>query len=176
MKLFRWSVEAEPDKPWSGNMVLECGGDGPRLNYPHSSYSSCSMRWVSRAKDAQGEPLTVRVPVEHKRVYPASGAFIAAGRRYTALEQLYTEHDQYKTWCRDCYGREVLYLAERFPCFDSSDFETEDRFYRWFFLRQNDKLTRVHFTDTTGKIFVTEDVKYLEHNIWSLMGYFGYFK
>ncbi len=175
MRLFGKAAAPGPDLPWSGKMIPQSCGEGPRLNYPLASYSSFRLRWVSLAKDAQGAPLSVREPAETSRTYPASGSFTAAGRRYTSLEQLFTEHDSYKTWCRDCYGREVLYLAERFPCFDSHDFANEDRFHRWFFLRQNDRLTRVHFTDTTGKIYVTEDVKYIEYNMWSLMGIFGYF-
>lgn len=176
MKLFGKKAGAAPDLPWSGKMYPEPCGEGPRLNYPLSSYSSHLLRWVSREKDADGAPLKVRTPVESTRTFSVNGGFTAAGRHYDSLEQLYVEYDSTKTWCRDCYGREVLYLAERFPCFDSCDFENEDRFYRWFFLRQNDRLTRIHHTDTTGKIYVTEDLRSIERNMWSLMGICGYFK
>lgn len=176
MKLFGKKAGAAPDLPWSGDMYPEPCGEGPRLNYPLSSYSSYAIRWVSREKGADGAPLKVRTPVESTKAFSLSGGFTAAGRHYNSLEQLYVEHDSTKTWCRDCYGREVLYLAERFPCFDSCDFENEDRFYRWFFLRQNDRLTRIHHTDTTRKIYVTEDVGSIERSMWSLMSMFGYFK
>ena len=176
MKLFGKKAGAAPDLPWSGKMYPEPCGEGPRLNYPLSSYSSHLLRWVSREKDADGAPLEVRTPVESTRTFGVNSGFTAAGRHYDSLEQLYVEYDSTKTWCRDCYGREVLYLAERFPCFDSCDFENEDRFYRWFFLRQNDRLTRIHHTDTTGKIYVTEDLRSIERNMWSLMGFCGYFK
>lgn len=176
MKLFGKKAGTAPDLPWSGKMYPEPCGEGPRLNYPLSSYSSHLLRWVSREKDADGAPLKVRTPFESTRTFSVNGGFTAAGRHYDSLEQLYVEYDSTKTWCRDCYGREVLYLAERFPCFDSCDFENEDRFYRWFFLRQNDRLTRIHHTDTTGKIYVTEDLRSIERNMWSLMGICGYFK
>lgn len=70
----------------------------------------------------------------------------------------------------------MLYLAERFPCFDSHDFTYENRFYRWLFLRENDRLTRVYHEDETGSVYVTEDVKYLEEPRWREMLRLDYFE
>lgn len=175
MSIFRRNAAAEPDLPWSGRMVLTVTGSGPKVDYPNSCYSSSKLLWVSRESSDDGSPLQSRTPSEHSTVFNYAGGFKAAGRSYSALEQLFVEHDDTKTFCRDCYGREVLYLAERFPCFDSYDYANETRFYRWFFLRQNDRLTRIHYTDETNKIYVTEDVLYLESGLWSQMCRYGYF-
>lgn len=163
-------------RPWSGEMAPEVCGSGPKLDYPRSMYSSVNLRWASLERDAEGRPVRVREPSESRRTYPVSSGFTAAGMRYRDIRQLYVEHDRYKTFCRDVYGREVLYLAERFPCFDSHDYATETRFYRWFFLRQDDRLTRIHYTDETDKIYVTEDVQYLEEGLWAQMRYHRYFE
>lgn len=163
-------------EPWSGEMVLEAAGPGKRAGYKLASYSTVALRWVSRERGADGGPLRVREPHESTVKYSLAGGFTAAGRRYGTLSELFTEHDKTKTFCRDRCGREVLYLAERFPCFDSHDFACENRFYRWLFLRENDRLTRVYHEDETGSVYVTEDVKYLEEPRWREMLRLGYFE
>lgn len=166
----------EQTQPWSGELVLEAAGPGRRAGYRLASYSTVALRWVSRGRGDDGEPLRLREPRESTVSYTLAEGFTAAGRRYGSLEELYTEHDKTKTFCRDRYGREVLYLAERFPCFDSCDYDCENRFYRWFFLRENDRLTRVYYEDETEKVHVTEDVQYLEEPRWREMLRLGYFE
>ena len=151
----------EPD------MAPERVGDGRRVDYRQSSYASCRIRWASRELDAEGAPLQVREPHERTRTFPVPGGFTAAGRSYAGLEELYVETDAAKTFCRDRYGRQVLYYTELFPCFDSFDYATETRRYRWFLLREGGKLTRIHYTDETNRLYVTEDVEYLENKLWS---------
>lgn len=163
-------------KPWSGEMVLEKIGPGGHNGYRHAIYSTVAVRWVSRARRDDGEPLRVREPHESTASYTLADGFTAAGQRYGSLQELYTEYDKTKTFCRDRYGREVLYLAERFPCFDSHDYAYEKRFYRWFFLRENDRLTRVYYEDETKKVYVTEDVQYLEEPRWREMLRLEYFE
>ena len=161
-KLKRALFPVETTEPWSGEMVLEAAGPGKRAGYKLASYSTVTLRWVSRERGADGKPLRVREPHESTVKY--------------ALSELFTEHDKTKTFCRDRCGREVLYLAERFPCFDSHDFAYENRFYRWLFLRENDRLTRVYHEDETGSVYVTEDVKYLEEPRWREMLRLDYFE
>ena len=163
-KLKRALFSVETTEPWSGEMVLEAAGPGKRAGYKLASYSTVALRWVSRERGADGEPLRVREPHESTVKYALAGGFTAAGRRYGALSELFTEHDKTKTFCRDRYGREVLYLVERFPCFDSHDFAYENRFYR------------VYHEDETGSVYVTEDVKYLEEPRWREMLRLDYFE
>ena len=117
----------------------------------------------------------VREPRETTRTYPTYLGFTAAGKHYRSIRQLYARHDETLTWCRDIYGLEVLYLAERFPCFDSEDFLYEKRFYRFFFLREGEKLTRVQYTDESNTVTVTEDVANLERQWMEKFQSLGYF-
>ena len=155
-KLKRALFSVETTEPWSGEMVLEAAGPGKRAGYKLASYSTVALRWVSRERGADGEPLRVREPHESTVKYALAGGFTAAGRRYGALSELFTEHDKTMTFCRDRCGREVLSLAERFPCVD--------------------RLTRVYHEDETGSVYVTEDVKYLEEPRWREMLRLDYFE
>ena len=67
------------------------------------------------------------------------------------------------------YGRTVLALRERFPCFDSSDLLYEHRYFRWFYLFQDGKLTCVYHTDESHTVTVTEDVLDIEDQCWREM-------
>lgn len=156
-------------QPWTGDMVLRACGGGEPVGYPGCRYSTYRLQWVSRTT---GE---VREPRETTRTYPAQLGFTAAGKHYQSIRQLYAQHDKTRTWCRDIYGREVLYLAERFPCFDSEDFLYEKRYYRFFFLREGEKLTRVQYTDESDTVTVTEDVANLERQWMERFQSLGYF-
>lgn len=137
-------------------LVLQTGGEKHQvLRYELSGYACSEVVW--ELPDG-----SVRVPQEKTQRVHYPGPFIVAGRLYTAWEQLCAKEDASGQNYRDIYGREVAYLGERFPCFDSFDYAHEKRYYRWFFLRENDKLTRVFYTDERNKIFVTQDVHLLE--------------
>lgn len=157
-------------QPWTGDMVIRACGGGELASYPGCRHSTYRLQWVSRTT---GE---VREPQETTRIYPVGQGFTAAGKHYQSIRQLDVQHDETLTWCRDIYGREVLYLRERFPCFDSEDFLYEKRFYRFFFLREGEKLTRVQYTDESNTVTVTEDVANLERQ-WmekfQSLGYLG---
>ena len=150
---------------WTSDMVLEPVGAGEQARYPGYYCATTRIRWVSREKDENGQPLSVREPQPKTFVLPLA-AFVAAGRPYASLKQMAVQFDSTNTWCRDKYGRRVLPLAERFPCFDSSDYLYEDRYYRWFFLWENGKLIRVQHTDHIPTVTVTEDVADIENKWW----------
>jgi len=105
---------------------------------------------------------SVRVPEEKHKDFLYPGPFFAAGKAYVSWKGLCAQQTE-SGLCRDLYGREVFYMAERFPCFDSYDYANENRYYRWFFLREQGKLTRVYYADERHKIEVTEDVSGLEN-------------
>ena len=152
--------------PWVSDMVMEAVGPGERADYPGYSCGTTRIRWVSREKDEHGQPVSVREPEPVTRVMPM-GDFMAADRQYAAPRKLavkWFDRDGL-SWCGDVFGRRVLYDAESFPCFDSSDYLYEDRYYRWFFLFEDGRLTRVQYTDGQDTVAVTEDVLDLE-NRW----------
>ena len=105
----------------------------------------------------------VRIPEEQSKEFSYPGFFNAAGKRYLRWKDLCTNPDESGFLCRDIYGREVLYITELFPCFDSYDYLNETRYFRWFLIKADGKLTRVYCADDRGVIQVTEDVRDLEY-------------
>lgn len=154
------------------DMIMVCEGTGKNIHYPTYMDSSSCVEWRSRDENS----MIVRQPEETNRIYDLGESFVVGKREYESLEDLYVETDESCCWCQDVYGQKVLYLRERFPCFDSEDYLTEKRKYRWFFLRENNQLHRVFFADDSRKIYVTEDVKYLEDSCLEQMKEIGYVK
>lgn len=156
--------------PWSSDRIPQAVGPGEKADYPGYSCATTRIQWVSRERDGNGQPVSVRVPEPETRVMPM-GDFTAADRQYTAPRRLAANwYDKDGLlWCGDIYGRRVLYGAERFPCFDSSDYLYEDRYYRWFFLWDGEKLTRVQYTDERDTVTVTEDVRDIENKWWKVL-------
>lgn len=119
---------------------------------------------------------TVRIPKEVKKDFPYPGTFVAAGKVYASWKLLCVKKGENSCATKDVYGREVLYMTERFPCFDSYDYADENRYYRWFFIKENGKLTRVQYADERNKIQVTEDARNLEDKCREQMQKMGWLK
>ena len=170
--------EKKPMPPriyWEGRMVPRPIGPGEAIERSggggYRSGPSVRLEWVSRDRDDEGKPLCTRTPDSHTETMPKN-AFTAAGKQYRAPHQLVYKWDKearHGCWARDLYGRDVLMIAERFPCFDSSDYLYEDRYFRWFFLCEGGKLTCVYYTDKTDTVTVTEDVLDLDEPCWKAM-------
>ena len=127
--------------------------------------------WVKRSNGKK------RRPLERHRRFSKRICFRAAGKIYRDIGELRVSGkpgDEYGPWYKDCYGRKVFYIAERFPCFDSHDFMYEDRYHRWFFICENGNLTRVYTNDGDTRIHVTEDVGGIEDKCWREMEKAGY--
>lgn len=110
---------------------------------------------------------TVRKPEESEVKFAYPGKFTAAGKEYSSWQELCTVKEG--RICRDIHGREVIVEWERFPCFDSYDYLYENRYYRWFYIREGDKLTCVYYVDEQKKILVTEDVWKIRERCWKAM-------
>jgi len=118
----------------------------------------------------EGEDGTLRKPEGSKREFAYPGEFEAAGKVYRSWQELCSEElDKQGHVCRDIYGRDVLAEWERFPCFDSYDYLYENRYYRWFFIREGNMLTCVDYTDERNVITVTEDVGSIRERCWKTM-------
>lgn len=158
---------------WEGSMYPRETGPGESIKHADKGgYIGCRtvrLEWVSRETDGEGAPVLVRTPESHTETMPKN-AFTAAGERYKSIHQLvFRWEDGPGLWARDLYGRNVLMVTERFPCFDSSDYLYEDRCFRWFLLCHDGKLTRVYRTDGSDTVTVTEDVLDLETQCWKEM-------
>ena len=148
------------------HMKPQVFGNGTRVRYSRSMYSAQSIRWVSTEQDENGEPAVTRVPVESSRKLRYPGRFTADGKIYQDWRQLCCKETNVSGVYTDVYGRSVFCYAERFPCFDSEDYLYENRFYRWFFILDEGKITRVFYTDGCNQIDVTEDVANIEYICW----------
>ena len=126
----------------------------------HTGHSAAyKLLWVSAGPDA-----VTREPQEIRKQFPLDGAFTAAGQPYSALSELI--HSEDGGAFRDIYGREVLYVLKRFPCFDFYDAMYEKRFERWFLIYTGGSVTRVKYTDETDYVEVWEDAASLEYEVW----------
>lgn len=153
-----WPPEVETDS------VMVRGTEEKMLSYDLISCKGGALTWMDKSTGAS------RVPVETTRKFVRGLPFMAAGRSYLSMSQLAERRKEPGScWHLDCYGRKVLEIAERFPCFDSFDALHESRYYRWFFLRENGALTRVYATDARSTIYVTEDAAFLENAAWKLL-------
>ena len=106
-----------------------------------------------------------RIPLPRKTTYPLLTGFSAAGRHYLHLRLLLAKQIGPMHY-RDVYGRDVICLKELFPCFDSYDYLYENRYYRWYFLFCDGKLTMVYYADTAKSLDVTEDVDRIKAWQW----------
>ena len=127
------------------------------------------IQWVARDG-------SVRIPEETNKTFSYPGPFVAAGKTYIDWKSLCAFKKRGDYLYKDIYGREVFCVFELFPCFDSYDYANENRYYRWFFIKENGKLTRVYYADERPKIEVTEDVGSLENRCREPMQEVGWLK
>lgn len=154
--------------------VMKSDGKGDTVRYNGYSSGTVRLKWVSRETAADGNPLRMRVPKSSTTISNKSRFFSAAGRSYYSLERLTAEKSADGTF-RDSYGRVVVCVSERFPCFDSSDRLYEKRYFRWWLIVEDGKLTRVFRADESSEIHITEDVQDLEKNCVEALTKLGFF-
>ena len=135
-------------------------------DYYRNSFTKIPLKWVSEERDNEGKPLRERIPGEEKKNFTRQTGFAAGGMTYRGPNELCHIRFQDSNLCQDIYGRQVLHLTERFPCFDSYDYLNENRYYHWFFIRQEEKLTMVYCEDTYPQIEVTEDIAQIRNEKW----------
>ena len=168
--MFNWKAlfskqKTDPSIP----MIPEAYSSGSKASYELSMYSTKQIRWVSKQRKENGEPVSVRIPHESSREFSYPGNFTAGGKAYQSWEQLCEAEAGTSGLYQDIYKRYVFYTSELFPCFDSYDYLYENRRYRWFFILGDGKLTRVFYTDEQKHIHVTEDVANVENKCWEAL-------
>lgn len=99
------------------------------------------------------------------------GPFWAAGKEYRSLRQLWAyeiSNGEYRTVKYiDCYKRTVIDACERFPCFDSYDYASENRYYHNCFIMDNNQLSYIYFSDNRrNKVTVIDDLDMIPGNVW----------
>lgn len=171
-KLFgsRQASGEREEAPWpAGCRVLENLGPGGSIDHPGYWSGGLKVQWRN---PETGE---IRVPEELNRSVSAFGPFTAGCRTYRNLSELETGKTQDPQVFQDAYGRQVLRLRERFPCFDSYDYASEDRHFHWYYLKDGEKLVRIYYADDRKEIQITEDVGLLEQDGWEAMAKRGLF-
>lgn len=84
--------------------------------------------------------------------------FVAGGKRYRSVNELFAVKTEDPFLRYDRYGRRVLCLRDRFPCFDEFDAMYENRFYRWSLIENRGTLTLVYTADDRDNARVVERV------------------
>lgn len=147
--------------------MIICPDSAKGVKHDLRTDSGREIAWIGPAGQ-------VRTPEERTKETLHPGLFKAAGKTYTSWKGLCAKKGDQEDLYYDVYGREVVYIAELFPCFDSYDYMNENRHYRWFFLKENEKLTRVYYTDTRPTIEITEDVRYVENRCMESLQQLGW--
>lgn len=154
------------------DMYLRQMGKGTAVHYELKSCSTKLLEWVSTETDEQGDPLVVRVPMESTRECSRKLPFSMAGKKYSDLNSFLKKLDG--AWGEDVYGRRVFCLKELYPCFDSYDYLYENRYYRWFLIREGNTISRLFLSDDRDKIYITDDVRNMESWVWTQMKESGF--
>ncbi len=132
-----------------------------------------SVDWLCRS----GGETSSRTPQPCKREYSLRAGFRIGGRTYRRVEHLRAKVlDRDRRLYRDIYDRPVAEIAERFPCFDSYDYASEDRYYHWLYLTEAGKLYLVYYEDGGDAVAVTEDVGEIRGSVWREMARLGWVK
>lgn len=150
-------------------MILMSMGSGEMVHHSRGLYSTIRLRWVD-----ENDSERCRIPQPVSRVYGIRKPFMAAGKRYRSLSQLLLKSPKGMPWCRDIYGREVLHLTERFPCFDSYDYMYENRYFHDLFIYEKDTLTHIAVTDEDDTFTLTEDARDVKPTVWREFQNLGY--
>lgn len=112
---------------------------------------------------------SVRKPEEYKGKYKNVFPISVAGKEYKSIRELSSQRIEEQYLCRDIHGREVFEYKERFPCFDSFDYLHENRYFRWFYILDGDRLFCLYCADDRDELEITEDVRRIKEGAWKKM-------
>ena len=134
--------------------------------------------WKNPTEGNNEEVVHSRKPEERFTEYHIGDKFQAAGKEYSGEEMLRVRgretvwnydtsgyHDMVGEFV-DAHGRKVYYIAERFPCYDYYDRQYENRFYRYYYLCEDNKLTRICYADGSHYFSVLEDTASIDYQHW----------
>lgn len=156
-------MQKEGGRQWR----IQKGEGNRKISGGLQSCGGTALEWVSGDQ--------VRIPQEQVKTFQRGLPFLAAGRPYAGIALITIGKPPADGWTKDLYNRQVYCYQERFPCFDSYDYLNEKRYYRWFFIYQDGRLTRIYTEDEQPVVYVTEDVAFLEDKFWERLEKSGYF-
>ena len=113
---------------------------------PKAQAEKAAEKKAEHAEEAEKEPL-------------CKPLFTAAGKKYYFERQLTMVRIHPKEHIyKDCYGRRVLLIHERYPTFDSYDALYEDRYFHHYYIETPEGFTHVRTADDQDDIPVWEGV------------------
>ena len=68
----------------------------------------------------------------------------------------------------------MLDMKERYPCFDSYDFATENRYFHWYLILSEGRMSQVYYDDGNGTGEITEDIEKLHYSAYSTLNFWHY--
>ena len=155
-----------------GDMYLRRVGNGKGVRHELGFYSTEKVEWVSLETDEKGNPVVILPQEEHSYQSIKSLPFSLAGKRYRNYKHFLRKQDG--EWGEDAYGRKVLCTREKYPCFDSYDLMHENRYFRWYFIREGNSLSQLFVADDRNTIYITENVQNVEGWSWGRMKATGF--
>ena len=145
-----------------------------KITLPQFQCTGPELLWVSREQDETGAPLTTRVPEQRDRSTHILLPFRIGNLHYPHISCLFYRREPDSPCFVDIYGRKVFHYSERFPCFDSYDYLHDHRRFHWFFIRQEDRLIRLCYADSSNILHISTDVAVIEEKCWSAMTEAGF--
>lgn len=95
-------------------------------------------------------------------------SFTAGGKTYRNESQLTMLRIHFfENIFLDCFGRKVILVDERYPCFDEFDRMHEDRYFHHYYIKTNDGYAHVRTADDQDEIVVNGPISE-EALIWHL--------
>ncbi len=154
------------------DMVLIGVGMGDFVHYETNGSCTKRVQWIGLETDSDGSPVKTRTPSQTTTIFDRNSGLTVAGKTYPSFQSFLKNQDG--DWGEDMYGRKVFCAAERFPCFDFFDSLYENRYFRWYFIRKGNSLSRVFCADEQDEIYVTEDVQDIDIDVWGKMKDVGF--
>ena len=134
--------------------------------------SDRTVRWVQKKETGYEE---VRLP-KQKIIKPSLFvSFTVDGKQYPHITDLCAEDiDAKRRHFQDIFGQDVLDMKERYPCFDSYDFATENRYFHWYLILSEARMSQVYYDDGNRTGEITEDIEKLHYTAYSTLNFWHY--
>lgn len=137
------------------------------------SYGLVSRRGVEICWKNKSDPSYSRIPRENSTEISLHEPFIAAGKNYkdykdfmTAVKKNIEAENTFPVFA---------FFAERFPCFDSYDYATEDRYHQFTFIMEDGSISRVYHSTDSPTVTLTRDVQFVDYAFLNVLEAQGLF-
>ena len=124
------------------------------------SYGLISRRGVEICWKNKSDPSYSRIPRENSTEISLHEPFIPAVKKNIEAENTFPV---------------FAFFAERFPCFDSYDYATEDRYHQFTFIMEDGSISRVYHSTDSPTVTLTRDVQFVDYAFLNVLEAQGLF-